>query len=52
MKIGNCWCKRSSPIRLIEYTDFIVIYECLECHGSITVCLETGEEWKERSSSE
>ena len=52
MRIFNCWCHKTSPIRLLQQGNGSVIYECLQCHGCITICLDKGEEWKERSSNE
>lgn len=50
VKISNCWCRKSSPIRLLQQSENAIMYECLQCHGSIIVCLDVGEVWKERSS--
>jgi len=52
MKFNNCWCRKSSPIRFLQEGNGSMIYECIICHGSITVYLDIGEEWKERSSNE
>ena len=52
MKIYNCWCGKASPIQLLNKSENAVIYECLQCKGTITVILERGEEWKERSCNE
>lgn len=46
MKVYNCWCKKASPIRLVHETHTAITYECLMCHGTITVILEQdGEQW-------
>jgi hypothetical protein len=52
MKVENCWCRKASPIRLIKQDKYVVVYQCLMCNGTITVYLNYGEEWKERSSGE
>lgn len=52
MKVFNCWCKKTSPVRLIQRSSNAVIYECLMCRGTVSVILEVGEEWKEISCDE
>jgi len=44
MKVYNCWCKKASPIRLVQESHTAITYECLQCHGTITVILEQGGE--------
>jgi predicted SprT family Zn-dependent metalloprotease len=50
MKIFNCWCKKASPIQLIHKDVNMVVYMCLKCKGTITINLDPGEIWEERSS--
>jgi hypothetical protein len=49
MRVFNCWCKKSSPVRLVQQSNNALMWECLMCHGTVTVILEPGEEWKEKS---
>lgn len=50
MKVFNCWCRKCSPVRLLQEGNGSIIFECLQCHGSVTVILDPGEVWEERRS--
>lgn len=52
MRIENCWCGKSSPIRFVREDRYQVVWECLMCLGTVTVYLNPGEAWEERSSNE
>ena len=53
MRVDQCWCRRSSPIIFLGKQDiYTLVWECLSCHGTITVHLNYGEEWKERSCND
>jgi len=49
MKVYNCWCRKSSPVRKVQESSNAITYECLMCLGTVTIILDPGEVWKERS---